>query len=128
MGNDIEIFCEKMKKMRPCIDYDIDGIVFKVNDFFLQNMLGSVGRSPKWSIAYKFPAKIADSRIKNIVIQIGRTGVLTPVAQIEPVILDRVLISRITLHNFYEIQRLDIRVGDFVRIKRSGDVIPNIVK
>jgi len=117
----------KIEKSRTKIDFDIDGIVYKINDFELQKRLGNVSNSPRWAIAHKFASNKAISKILNIEIQIGRTGALTPVAKIKPINIGGVLVSNATLHNEDEIDRKDIRIGDLVTIERAGDVIPHIL-
>ena len=112
---------------RSDIDFDIDGIVYKVNDFKLQKRLGNVANAPRWAIAHKFSANSGISEIENIEIQIGRTGALTPVAKIKPVNIGGVVVSNATLHNEEEINRKDIRIGDTVLIERAGDVIPHVI-
>jgi len=129
IGNfkDIQEHYQKVLSLRAELDFEIDGVVFKVNDLSLQTRLGFVGRSPRFAIAYKFPAEIAKSRIKDIIIQVGRTGTLTPVAVLEPINVGGVIVSRATLHNIQEIRRKDIRINDVVSLQRAGDVIPQIV-
>ncbi len=117
----------EIEKKRDQIDFDIDGIVYKVNNFGLQKRLGNVANAPRWAIAHKFSANKSISRIENIEIQIGRTGALTPVAKIKPVNIGGVVVSNATLHNEEEINRKDIRIGDTVIIERAGDVIPHVI-
>ena len=117
----------KIEKERTKIDFDIDGIVYKINNFELQKRLGNVANSPRWAIAHKFSSNKAVSKILNIEIQIGRTGALTPVAKIKPINIGGVIVSNATLHNEDEIDRKDIRIGDLATIERAGDVIPHIL-
>ncbi len=117
----------EIEKKRGDIDFDIDGIVYKVNNFQLQKRLGNVANAPRWAIAHKFSANSGISKIKDIEIQIGRTGALTPVAKINPVNIGGVVVSNATLHNEEEINRKDIRVNDTVLIERAGDVIPHVI-
>jgi len=117
----------KIENGRTKIDFDIDGIVYKINDFELQKRLGNVANSPRWAVAHKFASNKAISKILNIEIQIGRTGALTPVAKINPINIGGVVVSNATLHNEDEIDRKDIRIGDLATIERAGDVIPHIL-
>ena len=116
-----------LEKQRSEIEFDIDGLVYKIDDFKLQKRLGFVANAPRWAIAHKFAANKATSKIQNIEIQVGRTGALTPVAKIKPVNIGGVVVSNATLHNEDEINRKDIRVNDTVIIERAGDVIPHVV-
>ena len=116
-----------IEAQRATINYDLDGLVYKIDDLELQNRLGFVSNSPRWAIAHKFSSEKGFSIIKNIEIQVGRTGALTPVAKIEPVNIGGVVVSNATLHNEDEINRKDIRIGDTVCIQRAGDVIPQVL-
>ena len=118
---------EEIENKRSSLDFDIDGIVYKINDFKLQKRLGNVANAPRWAVAHKFSANNGISKIENIEIQIGRTGALTPVAKIKPINIGGVMVSNATLHNEEEIIRKDIRVGDTVLIERAGDVIPHVI-
>jgi DNA ligase (NAD+) len=122
-----EAFCNKMEQERYKLPYDIDGIVIKLNDIELQKRLGYTGKSPKWAIAYKFKPEEKDTVVESISFQVGRTGAVTPVANLSPVFISGSTVSRATLHNADEIIRLDLRVGDTVRIVKSGEIIPKIL-
>ncbi len=121
-------YCQKWQNQRDELSYEIDGVVVKLNSFSQQKDLGFTAKSPRWAVAYKFPARQATTRVKAININVGRTGVITPVAVLEPVECSGVMISNATLHNFDEIARLGLREGDRVLIERAGDVIPKVVK
>ena len=121
-------FCNEWEDKRHDLPYEIDGVVIKVNSIAQQNELGNVAKSPRWATAFKFKAKQSQTVIKDITWQVGRTGALTPVAELEPVFLAGSTISRATLHNYDEIQRKDIRVGDTVKIEKGGDVIPKVIE
>lgn len=125
-----EVFelCDRWEDKRSELDYEIDGLVLKVNDFSQQRLLGTTNKSPRWVIAYKFPAEKAKTRLVDIGVQVGRTGVLTPVAHMEPVFLAGTTVSRATLHNEDEIRRLDLRIGDKVLVEKSGEIIPQVVE
>ena len=120
--------CRSFEKLRDELEYEIDGAVIKVNSIKQQNKLGSIAKAPRWAVAFKFKAKQASTVVNDIVWQVGRTGAITPVAELEPVFLAGSTISRATLHNFDEIERKDIRVSDTVVIEKGGDVIPKVVE
>ena len=122
------VFHKEFEKKRFEIDYDVDGLVYKINDLKLQQRLGFTSNAPRWAIAHKFSADSAVSEILNIEVQVGRTGALTPVAKIKPVNIGGVVVSNATLHNEDEIIRKDIRRGDIVKIERAGDVIPHVIE
>ena len=124
---EIEKNHSELESIRSSLDYDVDGIVYKVNNLSLQNRLGSTSNSPRWAIAYKFSSVKAISKINEIIIQVGRTGAITPVAKIDPVTVGGVVVSNATLHNEDEISRKDIRVNDTVLVQRAGDVIPQVL-
>jgi DNA ligase (NAD+) len=124
---DIMKFAHKIEKEREHLPFDIDGIVIKVDPLKTWSLLGTTGKSPRWAVAYKFAPEQAQTKIREITVQVGRTGVLTPVAELEPVFLAGSTIARATLHNEEEVERKDIREGDFVTIEKGGDVIPKVV-
>ena len=124
---DVIEFCDSWEGEREKLEFEIDGMVVKVNDLKQRQMLGSTSKSPRWAIAYKFPAEKALTEIENIVIQVGRTGTITPVAILKPVHLSGSTVSRATLHNFDEIERLDVKIGDKVYVEKSGEIIPKVL-
>jgi DNA ligase (NAD+) len=124
----VKSYYDKLLKLRNDLPYEIDGMVIKVNEFVLQEKLGELSRSPRWAVAWKFPAQQENTKIKDIIVSVGRTGALTPVAILEPVRVGGVEVSRATLHNEDEVKKKDVRIGDTVVIQRAGDVIPEVVK
>ncbi|HZT44303.1 MAG TPA: NAD-dependent DNA ligase LigA [Chthonomonadaceae bacterium] len=125
---EVVAFVEEWADKKNTLEYDIDGVVVKVNAMALQRDLGQVSRSPRWAIAYKYPALQVRTKVEDIVVQVGRTGALTPVAILTPVPVAGVIVSRATLHNEDEIRRKDVRIGDTVVIQRAGEVIPEVVE
>src|ERR687884_612340 len=121
-------FCNRLEAERDRLEYEIDGVVVKVNSTALQDEFGATTKAPRWAIAYKYPARQATTQVLSIVVQVGRTGALTPVANLEPVQLAGTTVARATLHNEDEIRRLDVRVGDWVTIEKSGEIIPKVLK
>jgi DNA ligase (NAD+) len=126
--DEVQQYCLEFQQKRTTLPYDVDGIVVKINSYAQRDRLGYTLKSPRWAVAYKFPAYQATTVLREVKIQVGRTGILTPVAELDPVSCGGVTISRATLHNFDEIKRLNIRCGDKVLIERAGDVIPKIIK
>jgi DNA ligase (NAD+) len=121
-------FCNRMETQRDELDYEIDGLVVKVNSTTLQDEFGTTAKAPRWAVAYKYPARQATTQVLSIVVQVGRTGALTPVANLEPVLLAGTTVSRATLHNADEVKRLGVRIGDWVLIEKGGEVIPKVLK
>ena len=122
------LYFEELAVKRQSLAYDIDGVVFKVNRISDQQLMGAVAKAPRWAVAFKFPAEEAMTLVRAIDLQVGRTGVLTPVARLQPVFVGGATVTNATLHNFEEVARKDIRVGDTVIVRRAGDVIPEVVK
>ena len=126
--DELKQFVEKMEPERDSLDYDIDGVVVKVNSTALQEEFGATTKAPRWAIAYKYPARQATTKLVDIHVQVGRTGALTPVANLEPVLLAGTTVARASLHNEDEIKRLDIKLGDTVLIEKSGEIIPQVLQ
>jgi DNA ligase (NAD+) len=124
----LEAFIADMETVRDTLDYEIDGVVVKVNSTGLQDEFGATSKSPRWAIAYKYPARQATTRLLGIGIQVGRTGALTPVAHLEPTLLAGTTVARASLHNEDEIKRLDLKIGDYVLIEKSGEIIPQVLQ
>ena len=129
-GNIDEViqFCDEMQTQRDSLDYDIDGVVVKINSTRLQEEFGATNKAPRWAIAYKYPALQATTRLNEINVQVGRTGALTPVAYLEPVLLAGTTVARASLHNEDEIKRLKVKLGDWVLIEKSGEIIPQVLQ
>jgi DNA ligase (NAD+) len=121
-------FCAEWERRRDELGYEIDGVVVKVNSTALQDELGSTSKAPRWAVAYKFPARQATTKLKSITVQVGRVGTLTPVAELEPVFLAGTTVSRASLHNEDQIKRLGVKIGDYVLIEKSGEIIPQVIK
>ncbi len=126
--DELAAFIAEMETIRDGLDYEIDGVVVKVNSTALQDEFGSTTKAPRWAIAYKYPARQATTHLLDIGIQVGRTGALTPVAHLEPVLLAGTTVARASLHNEDEIRRLDLRIGDYVMIEKSGEIIPQVLQ
>ncbi len=120
-------YCNLWEKKRDKLEFEIDGMVLKVNNLAQREKLGMTTKSPRWAIAYKFPAEKALTEVKDIIVQVGRTGAITPVAILKPVHLSGTTVSRATLHNFDEIERLDVKIGDKVYVEKSGEIIPKVL-
>ncbi len=121
-------YCNEWDKRRGILDYMVDGMVIKVNSLALQEQLGATSKAPRWMISFKFQPERAITRIEEIVVQVGKTGTLTPVANLAPVLLAGTTVSRASLHNFDEVKRKDVRVGDYVVVQKAGEIIPQVVK
>lgn len=126
-AEEVHAFCESVADKRDSLPYGIDGVVVKVNDFGIQREMGFTARAPRWAIAYKFPPEEKTTLLRDITVQVGRTGAITPVAELDPVLVDGSTVARATLHNLDEVHRKDVRVGDTVIVRKAGDVIPEIL-
>ncbi len=126
--DEVIVFTDRMLALRDSFDYDIDGVVVKVNSTALQEEFGATTKAPRWAIAYKYPAMQATTKLNGITVQVGRTGALTPVAELEPVLLAGTVVSRASLHNEDEIKRLNLKIGDWVLIEKSGEIIPQVLQ
>jgi DNA ligase (NAD+) len=125
---EVIVSCERWRELRDELGYEIDGVVVKVNSTALQDELGSTSKAPRWAVAYKYPARQATTRLYDITVQVGRVGTLTPVAELEPVLLAGTTVSRASLHNEDQIKRLGVMIGDYVLIEKSGEIIPQVIK
>ena len=125
---EVESFIKKFEKIRPNFPYGTDGVVISVDDLKLQEILGVVGKAPRYMAAFKYPAERATTIVKDIKVNVGRTGVLTPLAIFEPTLVAGSTVSKATLHNMDQFERLDLRIGDTVVIEKAGDVIPKVVE
>jgi DNA ligase (NAD+) len=126
--DEIVAFCEQMGNVRDDLGYEIDGVVIKVNSTALQEELGSTSKAPRWAVAYKYPPRQATTLLRDITVQVGRIGTLTPVAELDPVVLAGTTVSRASLHNEDQIRRLGVMIGDYVLIEKAGEIIPQVVK
>ena len=123
----IELY-QYWQEHKDSLDYEIDGAVVKVNQLDLQNTLGTTAKSPRWAIALKFATEVAETQVEDIVYELGRTGAITPVANLAPVQLCGTTVKRATLHNFDQVRKLDVRVGDWVQVQKAGEIIPEILE
>ncbi len=121
-------FCKDFEKERGNLDYNVDGVVVKIDDLAQQERLGRTAKAPRWCVAYKYAPEVATTRLRNIVLQVGKSGIVTPVAELEPVFLSGTTVKRATLHNADEIERKDIRIGDTVKVEKAGEIIPQVVE
>ncbi len=126
--DDVIAVCDSWREKRHELDYETDGMVIKVDSLAQRRRLGATSKAPRWAIAYKFPAEIARTRLLDISMQVGKSGAITPVAELEPVILAGTTVKRASLHNFEEIARKDFRVGDLVEVQKAGEIIPNVIR